>query len=343
MTIKFGIVGYGTGGQHFHAPFIHAAENCELTAIVARAPETVAKVKADWPTVQIFSSLGDLIGSGCCDAVTITTPPETRKDLVLEAMEGGLHVIADKPFAPNADGALLLHEAAQTFGVTLGVYHNRRWDSDIQTVAKLINDHRLGDIWRIHSCMEFDDPATLEAGPTGGLLRDLGSHLVDQMLWLLGPVMSVHCQLDHIDLPEGSTDAGFTITLVHVNGKHSHISASKLNRFNHRELRVFGSLGGYVSCGTDIQAQSIFAGQRPHMNLDTWGYEPESHWGSLSTPEGTQRVPAEQGNYHDYYRQFAESIRNGTEPPVTALDGFETLKVLDAARLSAETGTLVSI
>ena len=79
------------------------------------------------------------------------------------------------------------------------------------------------------------------------------------------------------------------------------------------------------------------------MNLDTWGYEPESHWGSLSTPEGTQRVPAEQGNYHDYYRQFAESIRNRTEPPVTALDGYETLKVLDAARLSAETGTLVSI
>ena len=51
--------------------------------------------------------------------------------------------------------------------------------------------------------MDLDDPATLEAGPTGGLLRDLGSRLVDQMLWLLGPVLSVDAQFDMIELPRG--------------------------------------------------------------------------------------------------------------------------------------------
>src|SRR3954466_6640828 len=48
---------------------------------------------------------------------------------------------------------------------------------------KVIAAGRLGRLWRVHSRMDFDDPVTLEAGPTGGLLRDLGSHLVDQMLW----------------------------------------------------------------------------------------------------------------------------------------------------------------
>jgi predicted dehydrogenase len=105
----------------------------------------------------------------------------------------------------------------------LGVFHNRRLDADIQTLRKVITGGRLGRLWRVHSRMDFDDPTTLEAGPTGGLLRDLGSHLVDQMLWLLGPATSVDAQLDFGDLPEGRTDASFTMTLRHEGGR-THIS-----------------------------------------------------------------------------------------------------------------------
>lgn len=129
--------------------------------------------------------------------------------------------------------------------------------------------------------MDFDDPATLEAGPTGGLLRDLGSHLVDQMLWVLGPVTTVDAQLDHVALPEGRTDAGFTISLRHEGGAHSHVSASKLNRCNVRELRAYGDAATYVSQSTDVQAQSIFAGTRPVHDPVAWGYEPEESWGTL--------------------------------------------------------------
>ena len=77
--LKFGVVGYGTGGQHFHTPFIHAAKNCTLAGIVARAPQTIAKVKADWPDVPIFGSLTEMINANVCSAVTITTPPQTRR------------------------------------------------------------------------------------------------------------------------------------------------------------------------------------------------------------------------------------------------------------------------
>ncbi|WP_371398993.1 Gfo/Idh/MocA family protein [Marinovum algicola] len=337
------VVGYGTGGQHFHAPFIEAAEGCALAGVVARAPGTVAKVRADFPDQPVFSSLGEMIASGTVDAVTITTPPETRRDLVMEAIEAGLHVIADKPFAPNADGARQLDAAATARGVVLGVYQNRRYDSDIQTLAKLIADGRRGKIWRVHSRMDFDDPATLEHGPTGGLLRDLGSHLVDQMVWLLGPVTSVDAQLDHVDLPEGRTDAGFTITLRHEVGTHSHISASKLNHFDQRELRAYGDAGSYVSHGTDVQAQAIFAGARPAVDPAGWGYEPESHWGTLRTADDEARIPAEQGRYHDYYTAFARAVRDGTPPPVTAASGVRTLQILDAARQSAEENRSITL
>jgi predicted dehydrogenase len=284
-----------------------------------------------------------MIAAGGIDAVTITTPPETRRELVLEAIEAGLHVVADKPFAPSAADAQKLEDAARAKGVTLGVFQNRRWDSDMQTLAKLVRDGRLGRLWRVHSRMDFDDPATLEAGPTGGLLRDLGSHLVDQMLWLLGPAVSVDAQLDFVDLPAGRTNASFVITIRHGSGVHSHVSATKLNHLNIRELRAYGDRGSYVSHGTDVQAQAIFAGKRPVHSLDDWGYEPEASWGTLNSASGGERVPAEQGRYHDYYEAFAKAVRTGGPPPVTAAEGINTLAVLDAARQSAEEGRSITL
>lgn len=341
--LRIGVVGYGTGGQHFHTPFIEAAKGCTLAGIVARADVTIAKARAGWPGTPIFASLTAMIEAGVCDAVTITTPPHTRRNLVLEAISAGLHVIADKPFAPDATAARELDQTARAKGVTLSVFHNRRLDADLQTLAKIINDDMLGKIWRVHNRMDFDDPATLEAGPTGGLLRDLGSHLVDQMLWLNGPVVSVNCHLDHVDFPEGQTDASFFITMHHENGRMSEVSASKLNRYTLRELRAYGDKGAFVSHSTDVQAQSIFAGLRPADNLEAWGYEPETHWGTLFSASGAERVPSEQGRYHDYYEEFAKSVANGTDPSVTAEQGTLTLTVLDAARQSADQGRSITI
>ncbi len=341
--MRIGLVGYGTGGQHFHAPFIAAAEGVELAGVVARAPATVAKVKADLPGVPVYPSLAAMIAAGDIDAVTITTPPQTRRELVLEAIAAGLHVIADKPFAPSAAAARELADAARAKGVVLGVYHNRRFDSDLQTLRKVIADGRIGKVWRVHSRMEQDGAATLEAGPTGGLLRDLGSHVVDQMLFLLGPVTSVDAQLDIADLPEGPTDAGFTITLRHASGAHSHLSASKLNRIDAKEYRAYGDAGTYLSSSTDVQAEAIFAGRRPADDLAAWGYEPEANRGTLLTAAGAERIPAEQGRYHDYYEAFARAVRDGTPPPVTAEEAIATLAVLDAARLSAEEGRSIEL
>jgi predicted dehydrogenase len=333
--MRIGLVGYGTGGQHFHAPFIAAAKGVDLAGVVARAPATIAKVEADCSGVPIYPSLSAMIDAGGIEAVTITTPPQTRRALVLEAIAAGLHVIADKPFAPSADAARELAAAAQAKRVVLGVYHNRRFDADIRTLRKVILDGRLGRLWRVHSRMDLDDPATLEAGPTGGLLRDLGSHLVDQMLWLLGPVASVDANLDMVELAEGRTDAGFTMSLRHRSGVHSHLSASKLNRITAKEYRVYSEGGSYISSGNDVQAQAIFSGRRPADDLMGWGYESEVGWGTLRTASGEEHVPSEQGRYHDYYEDFARAVHDGTPPPVTAEEAIQTLAVLDAARTSA--------
>ncbi len=119
--MKIGLVGYGTGGQNFHAPYICAAQGVELAGIVARAPATIARVKADFPEVPVYPSLTAMLAAGV-DIVTITTPPETRRELVLQAIDAGVAVIADKPFAPDAQTGRELAAAAQVqgFAIMLG-------------------------------------------------------------------------------------------------------------------------------------------------------------------------------------------------------------------------------
>lgn len=340
--MRVGLVGYGTGGRHFHAPFIAAARSVELAGVVARAPATVARVQADLPGVAIFPSLSAMLRAGV-DAVTITTPPQTRRELVLEAIDAGVPVIADKPFAPSAEAGRELDAAAKAKGVPLAVFHNRRFDADILTLRKVLMGGGLGRLWRVHSRMDLDDPGTLESGPTGGLLRDLGSHLVDQMLWLLGPVVGVDAHLDEVQRPEGRTDASFVIGLRHASGVLSTVSASKLNHVAVRELRAYGEAGSYASSGTDVQAQAIFAGFRPADDLVGWGLEQRELWGTLHTAAGARRISSEQGRYHDYYEAFERAVRKGGALPVTAEEAIQTLTVLDAARTSAAEGRSIQL
>lgn len=340
--MRIGVVGYGLGGRMFHTPFIEAAEGISLAGVVTRCPERRALVNADWPDAPTYDTLADLLDAGV-DAVTITTPPQTRLELVLAALAAGVHVLADKPFAPSAQVGRELEQAAADAGVMLSVFHNRRWDADIRTLAGVVATRRLGHLWRVHSRFDQDMPEALEAGPDGGLLRDLGSHLVDQMIWLLGPVGAVTAHLDWVELPEGLTDAGFVVSMLHASGVRSSVESSKLNRISERRLRAYGSAGSYRVTSTDVQAQAVLAGRRPVDDPAGWGYDTADHWGVLATAAGEQRVPSEQGRYHDLYTQFAAAARGEAEQPVPAREAIRTLAVLDAARRSAELGATIEI
>lgn len=338
--MRIGLVGYGVGGRYFHAPFLEAASGVELVGVVTTNPQRRAEVEADLPGVAVFDSIADLAAAGA-EAVTISTPPHTRHDLVLESIGAGLATIADKPFAPSAQGGRELAAAAEAAGIVLTVFHNRRWDSDIRTLASALPS--LGELQRVESRFDQNYPGLLEVGPHGGLLRDLGSHVVDQMLWLLGPVDSVYARIGHTQFPEGVTDSSFDITLTHASGVISRVSSTKLNRIDDRELRAYGSLGTFVSHSIDVQAQDLFAGKRPAQNLSTWGYEPEQCWGQLHTADGVVTVPAQRGGYQDYYEAFAAALRGEGELPVTLEEGIHTLEVLDAARESAQSNAVVQL
>ena len=221
------------------------------------------------------------------------------------------------------------------------MFHNRRWDTDVRTLRGVLDDVLLGNVWRFDSRFDLDQPATLEAGPGGGLLRDLGSHLVDQALWLLGPARLVSANLDWVDLPEGRTDAGFVITLSHASGAHSHLSSSKLNRLVSRELRLFGSLGSSShrrpTCKPRPSSPDCAPSTIPRLGLRVRNvgalYRPPK--GPVACRLPRARTPTTT----PFRRRVA-----GTGPqPVPAAEAVATLAVLDAARISDAEGTTVRV
>lgn len=260
-STKIGLVGYGPGGSLFHAPFIADAAGVELAAVVTRSPQRAAQVRERYG-VPVYRSQREMLErEPALAAVAISTPPQTRAELVLEAFGVGRHVVADKPLAPSALAGQALVRRAEEAGLLLGAYYNRRWDADVAALSEIVRQGRLGTLWRVHNRFDVDEPDTLDPGPRGGLLRDLGIHLVDQMVWLLGSVTSVDAHLDVVDRAEGPTDAGFAVTLHHQSGAVSFVSGSKTNGLQKRSVTAYGNRGSF-SCEVDI-TDVVALGRRP--------------------------------------------------------------------------------
>ena len=126
-TTRIGLAGYGFGGRYFHAPLLASADGVEFAGVVTRSPERRAQVEREHPGTTTFDNLSALAEAGA-EAVVISTPATTHIPLALEAIELGLAVVVDKPFALDAAQARTAVEAAEAAGVVLSVYQNRRWD-----------------------------------------------------------------------------------------------------------------------------------------------------------------------------------------------------------------------
>jgi predicted dehydrogenase len=337
--MRIGLVGYGKGGRYFHAPLIASLPDATFVGVVTRSLERRLELAKDHPGAAAFDSLADLVAAGI-DAVAISTPMASRPALIKEAIERGVAVVSDKPFAVDAAQAQELVDAAERKGVMLSVYQNRRWDSDFLTVRKLIDQGRLGEITRFESRVERYSPKSVGKAAGGGMLRDLGSHLVDQALVLFGPVTRVYGELE-FSAPDQPFDHQFFVSLTHANGVISHLWGSCLQNCPGPRFRVSGSRGCYSVDGLDCQEDAALAGLTPKSEGERWGVEDQQHWGRFEQGGQQEPVASEQGCWPDFYRQLQEALAGKGANPVNPHDAVASAKVLDAARLSAREGRVV--
>ncbi|NBM16781.1 Gfo/Idh/MocA family oxidoreductase [Streptomyces sp. GC420] len=352
--LRVGLVGYGLAGSVFHAPLISATDGLVLDTVVTSNPERQRQAAAEFPDVRFADSPAELWRrAGELDLIVIASPNKTHVPVATAALHAGLPVVVDKPVAATAAEARTLAALAEERGVLLSVFQNRRWDNDFRTLQQLIADGTLGEVQRFESRFERWRPQPKggwrESGDPrelGGLLYDLGSHVVDQALVLFGPAVRVYAESD-VRRPGAEADDDTFIALAHENGVRSHLHVSATTAQLGPRFRVLGSTAGYVKYGLDPQEGALRDGLRPMAGVP-WGEEPESCWGHVGADEspltgGGKPVPTLPGDYLAFYTGIATALRDGTAPPVTAYEAAAALEVLEAARASAREGRTVTL
>jgi scyllo-inositol 2-dehydrogenase (NADP+) len=362
--LRVGLVGYGLAGSVFHAPLIAATEGLALDTVVTSNPERQQQARAEFPDVRLAATPEELIDRADeLDLIVVASPNKTHVPLATAALKAGLPVVVDKPVAGTAAEARELAALAEERGLLLSVFQNRRWDNDFLTLRKLLTDGELGDVYRFESRFErwrpqlkggwreSGDPAEI-----GGLLYDLGSHLVDQALVLFGPAASVYAESD-VHRAGAETDDDTFIAITHTSGVRSHLYASATTAQLGPRFRVLGSKAGYVKYGLDPQEADLKDGRRPGTKTAEtaetaetagWGLEPEALWGRVGAGDspltgGGRPEPTLPGDYPAYYAAVARALADGGPNPVTALEAAAALDVLEAARRSAHDGVVVSL
>jgi len=345
-ALRVALAGYGLAGEVLHAPLVAAEPGLELATVVTSDLGRAARVRDRYPGVTVAGSFAE-VGPGH-DLAVVAAPNRAHVELGLAALARGMHAVVDKPLAALPADGRALDAAAQERGLMLAVFHNRRFDGDFLTVRRLLADGALGDVRRFESRFERWRPTPREDAwrergdhaEAGGVLFDLGSHLIDQALLLFGPVDAVYAELDRRRAGVEVDDDAF-VALTHVSGVRSHLWMSQVAAQAGPRMRVLGSRAAYVKRGLDAQEDDLRAGRSPAD--PAWGSEPPERWGRLGDADHATAVPTEPGSYPSFYRGVVQAIREGTAPPTGAAAAIAGLEVIQAARASAKTGQVVKV
>ena len=344
-VIRTAVIGFGTSGRVFHAPFLDADSAYSLDLVGTRDPSRRAAAEARHPSAATVATVDELwAASDRIDLVVIGSPSGTHAQLADVALGLGLDVVVDKPFAVTAEEGRALIAKAARLGRTLTVFQNRRWDGDFRTVRHLIETGELGEIRRFESRFEWWKPTPRTSWKTdattaegGGILYDLGTHLIDQAVLLFGAV----AELSAVEIERrrhgGAADDDVFLTLRHECGVRSHLWMNAVAPASGPRFHVLGSRAGYTSWGLDGQEPALIAGALPRD--PGFGETPEARWGVLGIDGAARRVPTERGDYGEFYRLLASSLRDGAPPPVDPADAVAVLELIQQAHAAASVTT----
>ena len=344
--INTAILSFGMSGKVFHAPFIQLHPGFELLGIWER---TKSEALSYYPNIRIYRSLEEILEDENIELVIVNTPTATHYEFTQKVLKAGKHAVVEKAFTTTLTEAINLNELAISSGKHLGVYQNRRWDSDFKTVKKIIEENILGEI--VEAEIHFDrfkdalspKPHKEIPGPGAGILNDLSPHLIDQSLVLFGMPTSVFADL-RITRPNSRVDDYFEILLYYPQLR-VRLKAGYQIREPLPAYSIYGRLGSFLKSRADVQETNLLANQWP--NLTTWGREPENENGLLHTEiDGNiirKKVETLPGNYYDYYDGVYQSLTNNLPMPVTALDGIRVMQIIEAAIKSSQERKVIDL
>lgn len=332
MTFTVALVGYGMAGQIFHGPQL-AAIGAQVCDIVVRNPERVKAAQRDFPQARIRSSFAEFLSGDRPDLIVLGTPNALHAEHAIAALQAGVRVVTDKPMAASLAEAQQMLAVSIATGVGLTVYQNRRWDAQHLTLQRLIGEGILGEVFRYERRYERFRPIPKNRWKEndavgGGLLLDLGPHMIDNALQLFGPAERVYAEARARTTP--AVDDVF-IALTHASGVISHLQAGGVVGAPGPAVRVLGDKGSFLVTAYDGEP-TPFAHAQPPPEYEGW----------FVTGEKSLAVPGVPSDPTAFYRAVAAWI-DGGPVPVDPADGVATQEILELAARSAETGEVVTV
>lgn len=341
-VLGVGVVGYGFAGRTFHAPVLAGVPGLALAAV---ASSDAAKVHADWPGLPVEAEPLALLARADVDLVVIATPNDSHHRLARAAMLAGKHVVVDKPFTQTLAEAQDLADVARTTGRVLSVFQNRRFDGDFLTLQGLLEAGRLGPLVYLESHFDRYRPQVLprwrDRPGAGGIWPDLGSHLADQALQLLGLPAAISADMAPIR-DRAVTEDYFHVQLRYAHGLRVVLHSTTLAAEPAPRFLVHGKLGSYSKHGVDVQEEALKAGGRPLLDaLGDWGRDPRDGQLTLypqgpAGPAQASAVPTVPGNYLAYYAAVRDAILGRGANPVPPQQAVQLMALLELGRRSAQ-------
>lgn len=346
--IRVGVAGFGLAGRIFHTAVIAATPGLELASIVQRSGDDASR---HYPGVRQARSLDELLADSGISLVVIATPSYSHYELARQCLHAQRHVVIDKPFTLASSEAADLIRLARERSLLLTAYQNRRWDGDFQAVRQILASGELGRLVSYESHIDrFRADPRLGAwredgGPGGGILFDLGPHLVDQALTLFGVPSALTASI-RIERDGARVDDAWDLFLEY-SGTHPFtvlLRATLTAFIPGPRFVLHGTRGSFVKYGIDPQEDQLKSG----LGFDApgFGHEPENAWGELRlAPESTQtaapvsrRIPTPPGDYRGFYANVRDALLGRAPLAVTPEEAWRTTRLLELARESSSQG-----
>lgn len=332
--IKTGLLSFGMSGKVFHAPFIADNPLFEFVAVVERSKKDANNY---YPAIISYNSVDELLANPEIELVIINTPNTTHFELAKKALESGKHVLVEKPFVPTSQEAKELFELGRALNKKVMVYQNRRWNSDFISVKNVIESQRIGKPIELH--MRFDryrpeiGPKAFKEAPVpaSGIAYDLGSHMIDQAIYLFGkPLKSL--KIGTKNRKNTQIEDYVCFVLSYGGGLQVYITISNLVADNDSAYVLRGSEGTFKKLRSDVQEDQLIDGMKPSNSQ--YGVEPESNQGVLTYVNSFQeqvvsRVTSPIISMMGLFEEVYHSIRSDKPYPITEEQIITQLEILE--------------
>ena len=331
---RVAVIGLGGIGLH-HVRNFESCPQARLVALCDRDADWLTHTGREHPGYRLYTDHHQVLQDQEVEAIALCLPTILHSRLTIEALQAGKHVLVEKPMACNAEEARPMVAAAQASGKLLMVSQNQRFTTEAQFLHRIIEEGRLGSIYHVRTGWRrplgmFPSPVTVRATGTidrnwfnqrqvgGGVLRDLGSHMLDLSMWLLGfpavaDVLGANYSVfspafaaeygavaDAEDFATGMIrfENGATLQLETSFGVHTDLEEVY--------LELYGTRGGAALRNGQLK---VFGGDHGAHSVETMRF---------TQPGGSPQA------------EFVQAIQAGRPPLVTGEQGVRIIELLDA-------------